>query len=48
VFERYALGADENCCSPMVAKSIISTLVGFAIGDGLIDRSAIRSTILPN
>ena len=39
VFERYALGADENSLftSMSVAKSIVSTLVGFAIDDGLIE-----------
>ncbi len=39
VFERYALGADENSrfTSMSVAKSIVSTLVGFAIDDGLIE-----------
>lgn len=39
VFERYALGADETSrfTSMSVAKSIVSTLVGFAIDDGLID-----------
>lgn len=39
VFERYALGADETSLftSMSVAKSIVSTLVGFAIDDGLIE-----------
>ncbi|MEX1109440.1 MAG: serine hydrolase [Dongiaceae bacterium] len=39
VFERYALGADEASMftSMSVAKSIASTLVGFAIDDGLIE-----------
>lgn len=39
VYERYALGADENShfTSMSVAKSIVSTLVGFAIDDGLIE-----------
>ncbi|MEX2200708.1 MAG: serine hydrolase [Dongiaceae bacterium] len=39
LFERYALGADEASMftSMSVAKSIASTLVGFAIDDGLID-----------
>jgi CubicO group peptidase (beta-lactamase class C family) len=39
VFERYALGADEasKFTSMSVAKSIVSTLVGFAIDDGLIE-----------
>ena len=39
VFERYALGADEDSLftSMSVAKSIVSTLVGFAIEDGLIE-----------
>jgi CubicO group peptidase (beta-lactamase class C family) len=39
VFERYALGADEHSLftSMSVAKSIVSTLVGFAIDDGLIE-----------
>ncbi|MGH6960615.1 MAG: serine hydrolase domain-containing protein, partial [Dongiaceae bacterium] len=38
VFERYRLGADERSLftSMSVAKSFVSTLVGFAIGDGLI------------
>ena len=39
VYERYALGADETSrfTSMSVAKSIVSTLVGFAIDDGLIE-----------
>jgi CubicO group peptidase (beta-lactamase class C family) len=39
VFERYALGADDasKFTSMSVAKSIVSTLVGFAIDDGLIE-----------
>ncbi len=38
VFERYRLGADERSLftSMSVAKSLVSTLVGFAIADGLI------------
>jgi len=38
VYERYALGADEHSflTSWSMAKSITSTLVGFAIGDGVI------------
>lgn len=38
VYEHYRLGADEQSLftSMSVAKSITSTLVGFAIGDGLI------------
>ncbi|MDX1486675.1 MAG: serine hydrolase [Acidiferrobacterales bacterium] len=38
VFERYRLGADERSLfmSMSVSKSFVSTLVGFAIGDGLI------------
>jgi CubicO group peptidase (beta-lactamase class C family) len=39
VYERYLLGADERSrfTSMSVAKSIVSTLVGFALADGLID-----------
>lgn len=39
VYERYLLGADENSrfTSMSVAKSIVATLVGFAISDGLIE-----------
>ncbi len=39
VFERYGHGADETSqfTSMSVAKSIVSTLVGFAIDDGLIE-----------
>ncbi len=38
MFERYRLGADEHSLftSMSVAKSFVSTLVGFAIADGLI------------
>jgi CubicO group peptidase (beta-lactamase class C family) len=38
VFERYMLGADEHTLfhSASIAKSVTSTLVGFAIGDALI------------
>jgi CubicO group peptidase (beta-lactamase class C family) len=38
VYERYALGADQHSLltSWSMAKSITSTLIGFAIGDGLI------------
>jgi CubicO group peptidase (beta-lactamase class C family) len=38
VFERYLLGADEHSLfnSQSIGKSFTSTLVGFAIGDGLI------------
>jgi CubicO group peptidase (beta-lactamase class C family) len=38
VFERYMLGADEYTLfySASLAKSVTSTLLGFAIGDGLI------------
>jgi CubicO group peptidase (beta-lactamase class C family) len=38
VFEHYGFGADEHSLltSQSVAKSVTSTLVGFAIGDGLI------------
>ena len=39
VYERYLLGADERSLftSFSMAKSVVSTLVGFAIGDGLIE-----------
>ena len=39
VFERYGHGADETSqfTSMSVAKSIVSTLIGFAIDDGLIE-----------
>jgi CubicO group peptidase (beta-lactamase class C family) len=39
VFERYALGADEDSLftSMSVAKSIVSTLVGFVTDEGLIE-----------
>lgn len=38
VYERYMLGADENSrfTSMSVSKSIVSTLLGFAIADGLV------------
>jgi len=39
VYERYLNGADEHSrfTSMSVAKSVVSTLVGFAVADGLID-----------
>jgi CubicO group peptidase (beta-lactamase class C family) len=39
VYERYRLGADEHSrfASMSTAKSVVSTLVGFAVADGLID-----------
>lgn len=38
IYERYRLGADEHSrfTSMSIAKSVVSTLVGFAIADGLI------------
>lgn len=38
MYERYRLGADEHSrfASMSVAKSVVSTLVGFAVADGLI------------